>query len=130
MREGRLMSGYAISVIKVRGTLMVTVPPEPDDSTISALQERVLGAMETHEAKGVVLDISAVETLDSFFARTVSETARMVTLMGGRTIIVGMRPAVAITATQIGVTLQGIETALTVERALDLTDHPTPRSPR
>ena len=115
------MSDNSISVIRVRDTLMVTVPSDPDDSTVSELQDRVLQAMERHDAKSVVLDISSVETLDSFFAQTVSETARMVTLMGGRTIIVGMRPAVAVTATQIGVTLGGIETALTVERALDLT---------
>lgn len=124
------MGEYAISVIKVRETLLVTVPAEPDDSTVSALQERVLSAMERHDPKQVVLDISAVETLDSFFARTISETARMVTLMGGRTIIVGMRPAVAITATQIGVTLSGIETALTVERALDHTDGLTTHLPK
>jgi rsbT antagonist protein RsbS len=68
----------------------------------------------------VVLDISSVDTFDSFFARTVSETAQMVTLMGGRTIVVGMRPAVAVTATQIGLTLGNIETALTVDRALEL----------
>jgi rsbT antagonist protein RsbS len=80
----------------------------------------VLAAMERHEAKGIVLDISAVETLDSFFARTVSETAQMVAIMGGRTVIVGMRPAVAVTATQIGLTLGNIQTALTVDRALDL----------
>lgn len=109
-----------ISVIKVRDILMVTMPSDPDDSTVSALQERVLAAMERHEAKGVVLDISAVETLDSFFARTVSESAQMIAIMGGRTIIVGMRPAVAVTATQIGLTLGNIETSLTVERALDL----------
>lgn len=109
-----------ISVIKVRGLLMVTMPADPDDSTVSALQERVLGAMERHDAKGVVLDISSVDTFDSFFARTVSETAQMVTLMGGRTIVVGMRPAVAVTAIQIGLTLGNIETALSVDRALDL----------
>jgi rsbT antagonist protein RsbS len=124
------MGEHAISVVKVRETLLVTVPPEPDDSTVSALQERVLSAMERHDPRRVVLDISAVETLDSFFARTVSETARMVTLMGGRTVIVGMRPAVAITATQIGVTLSGIETALTVERALEQTDRVSARSAR
>jgi rsbT antagonist protein RsbS len=123
------MGEHAISVIKMRETLMVTVPPEPDDPTVSALQDRVLNAMDRHNAKCVVLDISQVETLDSFFARTVSETSRMVTLMGGRTIIVGMRPAVAITATQIGVTLNGIETALTVERALDRADR-LAQSPR
>jgi rsbT antagonist protein RsbS len=92
----------------------------PDDSLIAALQDGVLAAMERHEFKGVLLDISSVDTLDSFFARTISETAQMVSLMGGRTIIVGMRPAVAVAATQIGLTLGNIETALNVDRALDL----------
>lgn len=118
--DGVNNSNDSISVIKVRGLLMVTMPPDPDDSTVSALQERVLSAIEHHDAKGVVLDISSVDTFDSFFARTVTETAQMVSLMGGRTIVVGMRPAVAITATQIGLTLGSIETALTVDRALDL----------
>lgn len=114
------MSNTAISVIKVKDILMVTMPPDPDDSTIAALQERVLESMERHAAKGLILDISAVETLDSFFARTVTETGQMVMLMGGRTIIVGMRPAVAMTATQMGLRLNRIETALTVDRALDM----------
>ncbi len=116
-----------ISVIKVRDVLMVTMPPDPDDSTISALQDQVLRAMERFEARGVILDISAVETLDSFFARTVVETSRMVTLMGGQTIIAGMRPSVAITATQLGFTFGNIATALDVDRALDrlgISDNP------
>jgi rsbT antagonist protein RsbS len=115
-----------ISVIRVRDLLLVTMPPDPDDSTIAALQENVLSAMEHHDARGVVLDISTVETLDSFFARTVSETAQMVTLMGGRTIVAGMRPAVAVTAIQIGLTLGNIETALSVDRALDLATSEAP----
>jgi len=114
------MSNDNISVVRVRDLLMVTMPSDPDDATVTALQEKVLGAMERHEAKGVVLDISSVETLDSFFARTVAETAQMVGLMGGRTIIAGMQPAVAVTATQIGLTLGKIETALNVDRALDM----------
>ena len=109
-----------ISVIRVRDVLMVTVPADPDDPTISLLQVEVLQAMERFEAKGLVLDISAVETLDSFFARTVAETAQMVALMGGQTVIAGMRPAVAITATQLGLTLGAAVTALDVDRALDL----------
>lgn len=117
-------NGNSISIVTVRKTLMVTVPADPDDATVSALQEEVLAAMQRVEAKGVVLDISSVETLDSFFARTVAETASMVSLMGGRTVVVGMRPSVAVTATQIGITLGGIETALSVERALDLMDRP------
>ena len=112
------------SIIIISRTLMVTVPADPDDATVSALQEEVLAAMQRLDAKGVVLDISAVETLDSFFARTVAETASMVSLMGGRTVVVGMRPSVAVTATQIGITLGGIETALSVERALEVMDRP------
>jgi rsbT antagonist protein RsbS len=111
---------HNISVIKVRDLLIVTMPPDPDDSAIEALQENVLNAMHCHESEAVLLDISSVETFDSFFARTVSETAQMVKVMGGRTIIVGMRPAVAITATQIGLALGNVETALSVDRALDL----------
>jgi len=113
------MGPETLSVIKIKEILVVTLPSDPDDSTVAALQEKVLVEMERHQAKGVVLDVSAVETLDSFFARTVTETAQMIGVMGGRTIVVGMRPAVAITTTQIGLALGSIETALTVDRALD-----------
>jgi rsbT antagonist protein RsbS len=109
----------AIAVIKLRDLLMVAMPPDPDDSTVAALQDKVLNAMERHASQALILDISAVDTLDSFFARTVTETAQMVMLMGGRTIIVGMRPAVAMTATQMGLRLTNIETALSLERALE-----------
>jgi rsbT antagonist protein RsbS len=112
--------GTNISVLKVRDILMVTMPPDPDDSTVAALQQSVLGAMERYSGKGLILDISSVETLDSYFARTVSETSEMVSLMGGRTIVVGMQPIVAITAIQMGLSLRNIETALTVDRALDM----------
>ena len=109
-----------ISVVKLRDLLLVTVPPDPDDETMSALQERVLRAMAQHEAKGLVLDISTVQTLDSFFARTVAETVQMVALMGGRTVLAGMRASVAVTATQLGLTVGNSLTALNVDRALDL----------
>ena len=117
-----------ISVIRMRGFLVVGMPADPDDSLITALQDNVLKEMERHGSRAVLLDISLVETFDSFFARTVTETAQMINLMGGRTIIVGMRPAVAITATQIGLTLGKIETALDVDRALTLAAaEPVPR---
>lgn len=121
------MTNQSISVVRVRDTLMVTMPPDPDDVTVMALQEEVLRAMERYRPKGLVLDISAVETLDSFFARTITETSRMVGLMGGRTVIAGMRPSVAITATQLGLTLGGTMTALTVDRALNLLSDTRPR---
>ena len=114
------MAGESISVVKVRDVLMVTVPPDPDDSSVSALQMTVLEAMEQYETGGLVLDISTVEILDSFFARTITETADMVELMGGRTVIAGMRPSVAIAITQLGLSLGNPLTALDVDRALDM----------
>ena len=114
------MPTESISIIKLRDLLLVTVPPDPDDETISALQEKVLLAMARHETKGLVLDISMVQTLDSFFARTVAETVQMVALMGGRTVLAGMRASVAVTATQLGLTVGNTLTALDVDRALDL----------
>lgn len=109
-----------ISVIRIRDVLLVTMPPDPDDSSITILQEKVLSAMERYRVKGLILDISAVQTLDSFFARVVAETAQMVVLMGGKTVIAGMQPSVAITATQLGLTLGGALTVLNVDLALDM----------
>lgn len=117
------MGAESVSVVKVRDVLLVAVPADPDDATVSALQEQVLDAMEHDQVKGVVLSIALVDTLDSFFARTVAETAHMVALMGGRTVIAGMQPSVAITTTQLGMTLGNALTALNVERALDLLTH-------
>jgi rsbT antagonist protein RsbS len=108
-----------ISVLRVRDVLLVTMPADPDDATVSALQTRTLEAMEQHDVKGLILDLSRVEILDSYFARTVAETAKMVTLMGGETFIAGMRPSVAITATELGVTLGATRTVLNVNVALD-----------
>ena len=114
------MPTESISIVKLHDLLLVTVPPDPDDATISALQEKVLQAMARYETKGLVLDISTVQTLDSFFARTVAETVQMVALMGGRTVLAGMRASVAVTATQLGLTVGNALTALDVDRALDL----------
>lgn len=110
----------SISVIRMRDVLLVTLPSEPDDETVSALQEKVLDAMVRHEPKGLVLDITTVQTIDSFFARTISETSKMVGLMGGRTVIAGMRPSIAIIVTQLGLTFGNTMTALDVGSALDM----------
>jgi rsbT antagonist protein RsbS len=118
------MDTETISVIRVRDVLLVTMPTDPDDATVSALQDKTLDAMNRHSVKGLILDLSKVEILDSYFARTVAETAQMVGLMGGETIIAGMRPAVAITATELGVTLGRTRTALNVDRALDMASRP------
>jgi rsbT antagonist protein RsbS len=119
-RESTSVNRESISVLKLRNVLLVTMPADPDDATVAALQEKTLTAMDQHNVLGLILDLSRVEILDSYFARTVAETAQMVGLMGGETIIAGMRPSVAITATELGVTLGKTRTALTVDRAFDM----------
>lgn len=114
------MINDSISVIRIRDVLLVTMPPDPDDKSVTILQEKILGAMEQYRVKGLVLNISSVQTLDSFFARVVVETAQMVVLMGGKTVIAGMQPNVAITTTQLGLTLGGVLTALNVDLALEM----------
>ncbi len=111
-----------IPIVRVRDVLLVTMPADPTDAAITDLQERTLDAMDRYATKGLVLDISAVDQVDSFFARTVVETAQMVALMGGVTAIAGMRPSVAITTTQLGLKLSSVIAALDVNRALDLVE--------
>lgn len=112
------MADDSISVIKIQDVLLVTVPSDPDDALVNILQNKVLQGMERHRVKGLVLDISACQTVDSFFARVITETAQMVVLMGGKTVIAGMQPSVAITATQLGLKIGNALTALTVEHSL------------
>ena len=114
------MGGESFSIIKIREILLVTMPADPDDNMVMAIQVQVLQDMQRYKARGVILDISAVDTLDSFFARTLAETAQMVALLGGRTVMAGMRPSVAITVTQLGLRLGSTLTALNADRALDM----------
>jgi rsbT antagonist protein RsbS len=107
-----------IAVLHLSDILLVSVPPDPDDDTVALLQLEVLRALERTNALGLVLDISTVETVDSYFARTVSETVHMVQLMGGVTVLSGMRASVAVTTTQLGLNLGGTATALDVDRAM------------
>lgn len=114
------MDSESLSVIRLKNILLVTVPDDPGDDTIDELQAKVLSAMEKYSSKGLILDISSVNVLDSFFARTISETTQMVALMGGQTVIAGMQPAVAITATELGLHLGKARSTLDVDRALDI----------
>ena len=121
------MSVDNISVIRILDVLLVTMPSDTDDTSINILQEKILYSMERYQVKGLILDISACQTLDSFFARVIAETAQMVVMMGGETVIAGMQPSVAITATQLGLNLGGVRTALNVDQALEILDVTSPR---
>lgn len=106
------------SIQHVFDVLIATFPGRPTDQAVDDLQQEVLRAMDDVQPRGVVLDISAVTTLDSFFARVISETAGMISLMGGKAIVVGMRPSVAITAAELGFDLDQVETARSTDHAL------------
>lgn len=108
------------AVTKVFDVLIATFPARPTDQAVNELQEDVLQTMEDVDPRGVVLDISGVTTLDSFFARVISETASMVSLMGGEAVVVGMHPSVAITAAELGFDLGDIRTARNTDHALTL----------
>lgn len=108
------------AVTQVYDVLIATFPGRPTDGAVDELQQDVLSLMEEIEPRGVVLDVSAVTTLDSFFARVISETASMVELLGGEAIVVGMRPSVAITAAELGFGLDTVKTARSTDHALSM----------
>lgn len=112
-----------LSVMQVHRNLIATLPPHPSDSTIDDLQERILTQIDqtdTEPINGVILDVAPVQTVDSFFARTIVETAKMVELMGVHPVLVGISPAIAITATELGFSLGDVDTALSTDAALEM----------
>lgn len=116
-------SAQQLSVIRFQDVLLATVPAQPHDGTITELQERILTAIDDHdvgEVAGVILDITSVNIMDSFFARTVAETVQMIELMGSHPVLVGMRPSVAITTTELGFSLGDVDTALDTDAAIEI----------
>lgn len=99
---------------------MVPVSDNMDDDSVSALQEKVLNMVTEYEPAAVILDIATVELIDSYFARMLTETVQMISLMGTRTVLAGMRPPVAITTTDLGLEIKGASSALNVDKALEM----------
>jgi rsbT antagonist protein RsbS len=99
--------------------LLVTVQIDLHDQLALQLQDDLTNAIQKKEARGVLIDISALEVVDSFIGRMISDLSAMGRILGARTVLVGMRPAVAITLVELGLSLPGVETALTVERGMD-----------
>jgi rsbT antagonist protein RsbS len=114
---------HHLTLTQVRTNLIATLPPHPSDSTIDTLQERILTRIDQpaeNKITGVILDVEGVQTVDSFFARTIVETAKMVELMGAKPILVGISPPIAITATELGFSLSDVDTALSTDGALEM----------
>ena len=119
-----------VPVIQIGGTLIATVLEDLRDSDARELQQELGALLERTGARGVVLDLSVVETVDSFLGRMFHDVAAMAGLLGGATIVVGIQPAVAITLVELGLELPGVRTALTVEKGLAMLDRQFARQGR
>jgi rsbT antagonist protein RsbS len=101
-------------------TLIASLQIELRDDVAQAFQEDVLEALEATRMKGLVIDISGLETVDTFVARVLVDTGLMAKLMGTATVLVGMRPEIAATLVRMGYAMEGVRTALDLEEGLKL----------
>jgi rsbT antagonist protein RsbS len=109
-----------IPILRMGRFLLVTIQIEMDDQIALALQDDLTLQIRKTSARGVLIDISAVETVDSFIGRMIGNISAMSLILDARTVVVGMQPAVAITLVELGLTLPGVRTALNVERGMAL----------
>ncbi|MFF5988904.1 MULTISPECIES: STAS domain-containing protein [Prauserella] len=109
----------ATSVVELQDVLLVTIQGELTDEDAMALQEELTTNVARSSARGVLIDVSGLDLVDSFLARTLHDIAGASALLAAETVVVGMRPEVAITLVELGLTLPGLGTALTVADGLD-----------
>lgn len=110
----------SIPILKIGPTLLASIQIDLHDTVVDTFQNDVLLEIEKSAASGLIIDISALESVDSYVARMLANTAKMAKLMGTETIIVGMRPAVAATLVRMGYYMAGIRTALSLQEGLEL----------
>ena len=109
-----------IPILRMGRFLLVTIQVDMHDRLALALQDDLTSRIVKDRAKGVLIDISSLEIVDSFMGRTLGNIAAMSRILDAQTVVVGMRPAVAITLVELGLSLPGVRTALTVERGMEL----------
>jgi len=107
-----------IPILKLGDALLVTIQVDMHDQLATALEEDLTGRIVSAGARGVLIDISALEVVDSFIGRMLDNIAAVSRILDADTVVVGMRPAVAITLVELGLSLSGVKTALNVERGM------------
>ena len=111
---------YRIPILKLGQALLVTVQVDMHDRLAAALEEDLSARIVATGARGVLIDISGLEIVDSFIGRMLDNIAAVSRLLDADTVVVGMRPAVAITLVELGLSLTGVRTALDVDRGMAL----------
>lgn len=107
-----------VPILRIGENLLVSIQIDLDDQTVLNLQDDLAEQVVGHGARGVVIDITAAEIVDSFVGRMLATIASISRLLDAETVVVGMRPAVAITLVELGLSLGGVRTALNLERGL------------
>lgn len=107
-----------IPILKMGRFLLVTIQVDMHDRLAMALQDDLTSRIAETGAKGVLIDISALEMVDSFMGRMIANIAGMARILDAHTVVTGMQPAVAITLVELGLELPGVRTALNVERGM------------
>jgi rsbT antagonist protein RsbS len=109
-----------VPILRLGDCLLVTVQVDMHDELAMTLQDDLTNKIVTTKARGVLIDISALEMVDSFIGRMLGNIAAMSRILDAQTVVVGMQPAVAITLVELGLSLPGIRTALNVDAGLAL----------
>lgn len=112
-------NGSAVGIFAIRDCLLVSIGNDLDDSAVLALENRLTEEIARQHTRGVIIDISQLDVVDTFTGRMLGALAKMSQILDARTVVVGMRPAVAITLVELGMSLRDLETALNVEKALE-----------
>ena len=107
-----------IPILKLGRALLVTVQVDMHDRLATALEEDLSARIVSTRARGVLIDISGLDIVDSFMGRMLDNIAAVSRMLDAETVVVGMRPAVAITLVELGLELRGVKTALNVERGM------------
>src|ERR1700727_1920272 len=109
-----------IPILKMGDFLLVTIQVDMHDQLASALLYDLTNKIAKTKAKGVLIDISSLDIVDSFIGRMLANTSAMARILDAQTVVVGMQPAVAITLVELGLNLSGIHTALDVEKGMEM----------